>query len=220
MILTRNAVHLAAQAYDNVSERAVVHIKAAFEKDPARVYAERVALLDMVIEHSAAEIVRRGNRVHIACEVKVDVLHRENLSVAAAGCAALDAEYGSERRLSEGNYGLFADFCHSLTQTCGCGCLSLTGRSRIDGSYQNQLAVGICAYTRTELIRKLCLVFSVKFKFVLRNADLRRNFLDRQQLSLLSNFNIRQHKMHLRKVFHFIITKSGNNIILICKIGL
>ena len=39
----------------------------------------------------------------LTCEVKIDVGHRDNLGVASAGGAALDAEDGAERRLSQGH---------------------------------------------------------------------------------------------------------------------
>ena len=41
-------------------------------------------------------------------EVQVDVLHRYDLGVAAAGRAALDAEHGAEARLAQGDHGVLA----------------------------------------------------------------------------------------------------------------
>ena len=84
-VLARDAVDLAAEADDDVAQRAVVHVDAALHKDAALVDAERVALLHVVVQHRAEQIVRRGDRVHVAREVQVDVLHRQDLRVAAAG---------------------------------------------------------------------------------------------------------------------------------------
>ena len=213
MILTGNAIDLAAKTYDDISECAVVHVKTALEKDSARVDAQSIALLHMVVEHGAAKVVRRGNRVHIACKVKVDVLHREYLSVAAACSAALDAEYGTERGFSQGNDCLLSDFSHSLSQTCGGSGFTFTCRGRVDSGNENQFAVGICADACAELVRKLCLVFSVKLEFILGNSNLCRHFLDRQKCRLLSNFNIRQHKMHLRKVYFILLYQNRETIL-------
>ena len=46
----------------------------------------------MVVQHSRQQIVGSSDSVHITGEVKVDVLHRHHLCVAAACGSALDAE--------------------------------------------------------------------------------------------------------------------------------
>ena len=50
----------------------------------------------MVVQNSAQQVVGSGDGVHIAGEVQVDVLHRNDLCIAAAGSAALDAEYRTQ----------------------------------------------------------------------------------------------------------------------------
>ena len=87
----------------------------------------------MVIEQCAEKIVCRCDGVHIACEVQVDVLHRDYLSISAACCAALDAEHGTERGLTESEYSLFAYLCHSLGKTYGNGGLALACGGGVDG---------------------------------------------------------------------------------------
>jgi len=47
--------------------------------------------------------------MHVAREVEVQVLHRNDLRVAAAGCAALDPEDGAERRFAQTEDRLGAD---------------------------------------------------------------------------------------------------------------
>ena len=54
----------------------------------------------MVVEHGGEQVVRRADGVKVAGEVQVDVLHRHDLRVAAAGRAALASEYRAERRLA------------------------------------------------------------------------------------------------------------------------
>ena len=100
MILTRNAVHLSAEAYYYISERSVVHIKTALNEYSSLVDAELVALLNVVIKHCAAQVICRCDCVHIAGKVQVDVLHRENLSVTAACGSSFDSEHRTERGLS------------------------------------------------------------------------------------------------------------------------
>ena len=73
------------------------------------VYAEGVALLNVVIQHSRKQIIGSADGVKVAREVEVDVLHRNNLGIAAAGSAALYTENRSERRLSQRNAYILAD---------------------------------------------------------------------------------------------------------------
>ena len=46
----------------------------------------------MVIDHGSEEIISCCDGVDVTCEVKVDVLHRDDLGVSAARRAAFDAE--------------------------------------------------------------------------------------------------------------------------------
>ena len=167
MILARNAVDLSAESDNDVSERAVVHIQTALDQNSSGVNTERIALLQVIVEHRAAEVIRRRDCVHISRKVQVDVLHRQNLRVAAACGSSLDTEYGTERRLTERDDCLLADFRHRLTESGGGGGFTLARWRGIDGCHQNQLSVGILADAGAELVGELCLIFSVKFQFVL-----------------------------------------------------
>ena len=55
--------------------------------------AERVAVMEVVVEHRGEQVVRRRDRVEVAGEVEVDLVHRDHLRVAAARRAALHAEH-------------------------------------------------------------------------------------------------------------------------------
>ena len=90
---------------------------------------------------AAEQVVGRGDGVEIAGEMEVDVLHGDNLGIAAAGSTALDAEYRAERGLTQGDDSLLADAGHRLAQTYGGGSFALTGGSGVDGGNQDQFAV-------------------------------------------------------------------------------
>ena len=62
---------------------------------------QRVALVDMVVEHRRQQRVGAGDRVEVSGEMEVDVLHGHDLRVPAAGRPALDAEHGPETRLAD-----------------------------------------------------------------------------------------------------------------------
>ncbi len=66
---------------------------------------ERVAVGDRVVDHRREQVVGERDRVDVAGQVEVEVLHRNDLRIAAARRAALDAEHRPERRLPDGRDG-------------------------------------------------------------------------------------------------------------------
>ena len=54
--------------------------------------SQRVAVVDVVVHHGRKEIVGRRDGVKIPGEMQVDLVHRDDLSVATTGCAALHPE--------------------------------------------------------------------------------------------------------------------------------
>ena len=70
--------------------------------------------------------------MHVAGQVQVERLHRNDLAVTAAGSATLDAKGRAHRWLADGNGGLLADVAHGLTETDGGGGLTFAERRRGD----------------------------------------------------------------------------------------
>ena len=95
-VRAREAVRNAAQRIDDLAQRAVVHVEHAPPRDTAGVEPERVAPVDVVVQHRGQEVVRRGDGVEVTGEVQVDVFHRHDLGIAAAGRAAFHAEARAE----------------------------------------------------------------------------------------------------------------------------
>ena len=91
--LARDAVLAPAEPDDDVAQRAVADVDDARPEDPVRVDAERVLVVEAVVEERAGQVVRRADGVDVAGQVEVEVLHRDDLAVAAAGGAALDPEH-------------------------------------------------------------------------------------------------------------------------------
>jgi hypothetical protein len=56
----------------------------------------RIAVQHRCVDHRREEIVRRTDRVNIASEVEVEILHRHHLAIAAACGPDLDAEHRPE----------------------------------------------------------------------------------------------------------------------------
>ncbi len=144
-VLARKAVGDAAEAADDLAQGAVVEVNHAPPDDPPRIDVERVAPIDVVVEHRREQVVRRGDRVKIAGEVEIDLLHRRDLRIAAAGGAAFLAEAGSERRFAQADRDPFADARQRVAEADRRRRLAFARRGRIDGGDEDELAVGLVA---------------------------------------------------------------------------
>ena len=189
--LARIAVGDAAERADDLAQRAVVHVHDAAPGDAARVDAERVAPVDVVVDQRRQQVVRRGDGVEVAGEVEVDVLHRHDLRVAAAGGAALHAERGPERRLAQAEHRLLADVVERVAQADRGRGLAFAGRRRRDRRDQDQLAVLLALERLDEVHRHLGLVVAVGLEVLRGDAEL---FLgdveDRPLLGGLRDFDV------------------------------
>ena len=115
---------------------------------------ELVAVEDVRLEHRGEQVVRSADRVDVAGEVEVHVLHRHDLRVAAAGGAALDPEDGAERRLAQAEHRALADVPEALGQRDGRRRLALAGLGRRDRGDVDQLPVGRSA-SRSSTLRSI-----------------------------------------------------------------
>ena len=95
----RHPVGFAAQAGDHVP---VIDVDAPLPRDPARVDAELVTLVDVVVDHGRQGVVGGGDCVEVPGKVQVDVFHGDDLGVAAAGGAAFDAHDWAEGGFPDG----------------------------------------------------------------------------------------------------------------------
>ena len=133
----------AAEARDDVAEAAVVHVDAAPPRDRVRVDVELVAVHHVRVEERREQVVGGRDRVHVAGEVEVEILHRHDLRVAGARRAALDAEDRAERGLADAQQRLLADRAHALRERDRRRRLALAGLGRRDRRDADDLAVGL-----------------------------------------------------------------------------
>src|SRR5262245_50958371 len=97
----------------------------------------------MVVDQRREQIVGGADRMEVAGEMEVDVLHRHNLSVAASRRAALHAETGTERGFADADDSLLADLVERIAEADRGRGLALAGRRRRNGGNEDQLAVGL-----------------------------------------------------------------------------
>src|SRR5436309_16108342 len=103
--------------------------------------------------------------------MEVDVLHRYDLRVAAAGGAALDAEAGPERGLANAEHRLLAEMVERVGEADRGGGLALARRRRGDRRNQDQPAVGAILQRLDEVHRHLGLVVAVRLEVLRRDAE-------------------------------------------------
>ena len=81
--------------------------------------------------------------MHIAGKMQVNILHRQNLRIAAPGRTAFYAKHRAQRGFAQRNYRPFTYFSHGLPQAYGCCCLPFARRGGVNGGNQHQLTVGL-----------------------------------------------------------------------------
>ena len=186
---TNHAVNGFAHAVDDVAQLAVVHIDHTTPQDAFRIDIQFIALVDMVVEHGGEQVIRRTDSVEVAGEVQINVFHRQNLGIAAARRAAFDAEHRPQRRLAQGDNGVFADVAQRVRQTDGDGGFAFARRSRVDGGNQNQTALFLRQFERFGRI-DFGFVMAVGFDIVNVQTQLGGNFANRTHSGRLGDFGI------------------------------
>ncbi len=188
---------MSAQSDRNVAQRPVIHIHAALPHDSGRVNAERVAEVQMVVNRGSQQIICGSDCVKITCKVQVQILHRDDLRIPAAGRATLHAKARAERRFSEREADFFAKAVQRVGKTDADRCFSLSRGRRIDRGHKNQFPGRRLHGFLHEAFRQLRLVFSVQLKVVVSGTDLFRDLRDRLLKGFLRNFNVCLHPASL-----------------------
>src|SRR6185312_4803798 len=125
----------------------VVHVEHARPENAATVDAERIAPVDVIVQHRSEQIVRRGDCVEVTGEMKVDVVHRYDLGLPAAGRTALLPKTWTKARLTQDDRCLLAQEVERVAQPDGRRRLALARLGRIDRRDQDELA-GLAALER------------------------------------------------------------------------
>ena len=107
------------------------------------------------LEHRGEQVVRGADRVDVAGEVEVQVLHRHDLRVAAARGAALDPEDRPERGLAQAEHRLAADVAEALRERDRGRRLALAGLRRRDRGDADELPVRPCRASRSSTERSI-----------------------------------------------------------------
>ena len=183
-----------AEADDRVAQGAVADVDDVRPGDGVRLDAQRVAVMQVVVEERRGQVVGRADGVVVAGQVEVEVLHRHDLAVAAAGRAALDAEDRPERRLADGDRRAHADAVEALGEADGRGRLALAERRRRDGRDEDLVAVGSVGQAAQDVEADLGLVRPVELELLGQQAELGADVGDRAHRGGLGDLEAAGHR--------------------------
>ena len=194
-ILARLSVDGPAQPHHGAAQGAVVHVHHPLPADAGGIDAQRVAVMDMVVDGRRQQVVRLGNGREVAGEVQVDVFHRHHLRMAATGCPALDAENRPHRGLAQADHRLPAQTVQCIPQTDGGRGLALARRRGADGRDQHQLRTRPGGLLCQPVQRDLGLVMTVGLDGIVGDAGLCGNGANALQGGPLGDLDVGGHGM-------------------------
>ncbi len=177
-----------AQSDDDVAQGAVVHIDGARPGDATHVQAQRIAVVQMGVEHRRQQVVRAGDRVEVTREMQVDVLHRHDLRIAAPRRPTLDPEHRPETRLADAEDRVLAEALQRLRQSDGHRRLALARRRGVDAGDEHETPLRRAALQRGQ--PDLRLVPPVQLELVVGQPQLGGDVRDGAQLRALRDFDV------------------------------
>ena len=136
------------------------------------------------------QVVRSSDGMDIAGQMQVEIFHRDDLAVAAAGRAALDAEGRPLRRLTDRCYDALAQQSQSLSQAHRSRRLALAQRRRCDSRDVNVLALRPVLELFEDIEVHFGLVFAVRLDVVRAEAQRGDDLADRLQFGRLRDFQV------------------------------
>ena len=189
-VLARHAVDAAAETIGNEAELAVVHIHAPAPCDASRVDIELIALINMVVQHSREQVVGRADGMEVTGKMQVDILHGDDLRIAAARCAALYAEHRTKGGFAQCDKHVLSEPLHGIRKTDGRRRFAFARRGRIDGGDEHQLALALLGFLQDVVIH-LRLVIAVLLQIFGVDAGRFGDLGDVQHGGFLCNFDVR-----------------------------
>ena len=152
-----------------------------------------------LVEHARVDgrgqqVVGRGDGVDVACQVQVELLHGDDLRVAAARRAALDAEGRALAWLADARDDAAAQVrAQRLAHADGRRRLALAQRRRVDARHDDVVAVARAAQALEHAQVHLGLDGAVEVELALQQARVRRDARDGQRRQRLRDVDVGRH---------------------------
>ncbi len=146
------------------------------------------------IDGGRQKIIRRGDGVNVAGEMEIELLHRNDLAVAAARRAALDAERRALAGLANAREHFLPQMrAQRLAEADGGGGLALAQRSGRDRGHHDVFSVG--RILQPVANRKMHFGFglAVEIQLLGKNAGFGGDLVDGKRRGSLRDFDIAGH---------------------------
>ena len=180
----------AAERAHDLAQGPVVHVHDAAPGDAARIDAELVAPVDVVVDHRREQVMGRRDGVEIAGEMQVDVLHGQDLGIAAAGSPTLHAEARPKGRFAQADHRLPARRADAVGEADRRRGLALPGRGGIDRGHENEFSGGLLAEAGNVLQIDFRLGMAVGNEVLVGNAQFPADLQDRLHFASPRNLDV------------------------------
>src|ERR1700733_7016142 len=175
-------------------------------KLPAAIFTRRTKTLEHLgvvgtvfmkharINGGGQKIIRRGDGVNIASEMEIELFHWNDLAIAAARCAAFDAECRALAGLANaGEHFLAQVRAQRLAEANGGGGLTFTEWSGSDGGNHDVFSVRRILKPVSNGEMYFGFALAVEIQFLGKNTRLGRDLIDGKWRGGLSDFDIAGH---------------------------
>ena len=191
--LTNHAIMETTEARRDAAQGTVVHIHDTPPRDPPGIDIELVFPVHVIVDQGREQVIGGANRMKVARKMQVDVGHRNDLGITAAGRAAFHAETRPEARLTQADQRVLSEQIHRVPETNRGRRLSLACRRRRHGCHQDQLSVLADAVAPDEVGADLGLVVAIGNEVFGGDAEPVGNLLDRFERRRTGNLDIAFH---------------------------
>ena len=122
--------------------------------------------------------------------MQVDIFHRNNLGITAAGRATLHAKTRPKRWFTQTNHGILANGIQTITKTNSCCCLTFTSRCWVNRCHKNQFIIWVLWLRFNPSKIDFCLIMAKGLKSLCRDIQLVANFKNRFGSGSSGNFDV------------------------------
>ncbi len=196
LILAWHSVRSAAEPDHDIPKGAVVHVQRALPQDLPGIDAERISVVHVVIDERRQQVGGGADRMDVAGEVEVDLLHRKDLRPATAGGSSLDPHARPHGWLAEAEDRALAAAVERLRQPDRDRRLAFSGGCRADAGHENEASGRGPSIQRGE--PHLGHPIAVRLYVILRQAELACDIRDRTQLDGTGDLDVAHHAGNIR----------------------
>jgi len=158
------------------------------------------------VDRSGHQVVGDADGVNVAGQVEVEVLHGDDLRVAAAGRTAFDAKGRPLRWLADAADHVLAQHAQALSQADRGGRLAFSKWGWRDGRHINVLAGWPVGVAFDDIQMHFGFVLAEGFEIIDAQAQTRGNVDDRLEFGCLGNIQVAWHRV---QAFHAVVDLRG-----------